>query len=156
MNPTKTAIESPGPIIGSFRLPQLRHARVKDAMRPGVITVSPKTPLREVARILAAKHIHCVVVVGDDALGRPQRCGVISALDLLAAAAGTDIAGRTAADLVAGEPCVVGGEDDLEQAAKLMAERHAEHLLVLDADDGRPVGVLSTLDVAGVLAWGEA
>jgi hypothetical protein len=37
-----------------------------------------------------------------------------------------------------------------------MRERGIAHLLVRDAQSGRPSGMLSTLDVAGILAWGEA
>jgi CBS domain-containing protein len=35
-----------------------------------------------------------------------------------------------------------------------MDEHDVTHLIV--ADSGRPIGILSTLDVAGVLAWGRA
>jgi hypothetical protein len=30
------------------------------------------------------------------------------------------------------------------------------HVLVIDSVKQRPVGMLSTLDIAGILAWGEA
>ena len=36
-----------------------------------------------------------------------------------------------------------------------MHAHQASHLVVVDAATGRPVGVLSTLDVAGLLAWHE-
>ena len=35
-----------------------------------------------------------------------------------------------------------------------MAEHGVSHLIVADA--GRAVGVVSTLDVAGIIAWGRA
>lgn len=41
-------------------------------------------------------------------------------------------------------------------AAELMRERGIAHLLVRDPESGRPTGMLSTLDVAGILAWDEA
>jgi CBS domain-containing protein len=134
----------------------LAHARVEDAMRAGLISVSRETPLREVARTLATKHVHCVVVERGPKLGGGGRCGLISTLDLLAAGADEAFEDRTAADLAVAEPPVVATDDDLERAAKLMSERRVEHLLVLDAADGHPVGMLSALDVAGVMAWGEA
>ena len=37
-----------------------------------------------------------------------------------------------------------------------MLANGVSHLVVTDAEAGRPIGILSTLDVAGVLAWGEA
>ena len=36
-----------------------------------------------------------------------------------------------------------------------MADRDATHAVVVDDHTGRPVGVLSTLDVAGTLGWGR-
>ena len=44
----------------------------------------------------------------------------------------------------------------LREAAGLMLEHRVTHLVVVEPGTQRPVGVLSTLDVAGVLAWGEA
>jgi hypothetical protein len=35
-----------------------------------------------------------------------------------------------------------------------MDEHGTAHLIVVD--EGRPIGVVSSLDVAGVLAWGRA
>ena len=43
----------------------------------------------------------------------------------------------------------------LREAGELMIDHGASHVLVISPEGQRPVGVLSTLDVAGVLAWGE-
>jgi CBS domain-containing protein len=139
---------------GSFRLPRIRHARVKDAMHPGVVTCSPDTPLRDVARTMAARHIHAVVVSEPAERGVPVAWGVVSALDLVAGVLdrGEELC---AADVAASEPVRVSTDDSLERASQLMAEHAVDHLIVVGAHDGRPAGVLSTLDVAGVLAWGE-
>lgn len=136
---------------GSFRMPNAAHARVEDAMHPGVITCSADTPLREVARMMATKHIHCIVVSGAGASGT---WGVIAGLDLIGAAA-EGIEERTAGDIAASELITVRADDPLERAAQLMMEHRVEHLVAADAADGHPVGVLSSLDIAGVLAWGE-
>jgi CBS domain-containing protein len=137
-----------GTDVGSFRSPRMAHARVRDAMHPGVITVPQQTPLREVARVLASKHIHCLLVDGRAELGARPRWSLVSAMDLLRA--------RASADERSFEDRTVSSNDELERAARVMAEQGAEHVLVLAAEDGHPVGVLSTLDVAGILAWGEA
>ena len=52
-----------------------------------------------------------------------------------------------AGDLAALEVVTVRPEDELEQAARLMGEHDATHL-----EDGDPVGVLSTLDIAGAVS----
>ena len=67
----------------TFHSPEFDSATVLDAMRLGVVTVAPETPLREVARVMATYRIHAVVVSeieGD----RPW--GIVSDLDLVAAA----------------------------------------------------------------------
>jgi len=142
-------------VAGSFRLPRMSHAQVQDAMRPGVISCGPETPLREVAGTMATKHIHSLVVTKIARFGSSPTWGMISALDLVAAA-GEGLDERTAGEIAATEPVTVSGDDTLEHAAQLMVEHQVEHLLVVGAQDGRPVGVLSTLDIAGVMAWGEA
>ena len=41
----------------------------------------------------------------------------------------------------------------VEHAARLMAEHEVSHLLVVQAETGHPLGVVSTLNVARVIAW---
>jgi CBS domain-containing protein len=125
----------------------LERTTVGDVMHRGIVTCSPTTRLTTVAREMAAHRIHCVVVRTDD-----TDCpwGVVSDLDLVAAAA------LGAADAVAGAaaatPAVlVRTEDGLRRAMQLMAEHQVTHLVVVD-HHGRPKGVISTLDVADILA----
>jgi CBS domain-containing protein len=135
----------------TFEAPEFASATVLDAMRLGVVSCSPDAPLREVARVMATYRIHAVVVAeieGD----RPW--GIVSDLDL-AAAAGRDLYKVTARDLARGELVTVGADDSLASAARVMAERELAHVVVVQPHSGQPVGVLSTLDLAGVLAWGR-
>lgn len=43
----------------------------------------------------------------------------------------------------------------LGEAVGLMCQHGVTHLVVIDRDT-RPIGVLSTLDVVGIVAWGRA
>jgi CBS domain-containing protein len=43
---------------------------------------------------------------------------------------------------------MVSPRESLLRAAQLMTEHATAHLIVVDPESGRPVGVLSTLDVA--------
>ena len=131
--------------------PSLRRARVEDAMHPGVTTCPPETPLRDVARTFASEHIHCLVVPRPARTGERPTWGLITGLGLVAAAFDAE---GTAGDIAIG-PVTVGSEDRLDRAAQLMVEHQVEHLIVVGAADGRPVGVLSSLDVAGAMSWGE-
>jgi CBS domain-containing protein len=75
---------------GSYLTPSLEHARVADAMRAGVISCPPDTPMDAVARIMATNHVHAVVVLAGEA-----PWGVVTDRDLLGVAS-------TAADRLAG------------------------------------------------------
>jgi CBS domain-containing protein len=139
---------------GRRRAPRLEHVRVGDAMHAGVVTCAATTPLRDVARILVEHRIHCVAVpdvAGTDA----SAWGIVSDLDVVGAAVSGDVEGLTAGRIAASEALAISDDDVLERAAQLMTEHHVAHLVVVGAASGRPVGVLSTLDVAGLLAWHE-
>jgi CBS domain-containing protein len=74
-------------------------------------------------------------------------------MDLLRAAT-AGIEATTAGEIAVSQPVTVEPSLPLDEAAALMQERETAHLIV--AERGRPVGMLSTLDIAGVLAWGRA
>jgi CBS domain-containing protein len=128
-------------------------ATVADAMSPGVINCTPGTSLRGVARLMAAYKVHAVFVFdyGAEADETAELWGLVSDLDLVAAAwAGVDE--RTAGDSAVTPLVTVWSDDRLEHAGQLMAENGVSHLAVIDPATARPVGVLSTLDIARTIA----
>ena len=134
-------------VQGSMLMPRFEHAQVRDVMRPGVISCEPDMPLRGVAAAMATNHVHAVVVtLGDDLWG------VVSAVDVLQVA-GAGAEELTAGQVAATECLTIEAGAQLEEAAQLMREHEVAHLVV--ESGGRPVGVLSTLDIAGAIAWGE-
>ena len=142
------------PIIGSYLTPSLRHATVADAMHPGVVACPPDAGLTDVARLMASHHVHCVAVTAasDD---EGFVWGLISDLDVLRA--GIHLAADSSARALALEPVITAAPTTpLREAGELMLEHGVSHLIVIDPNTRRPTGVLSTLDIAGVLAWGEA
>jgi CBS domain-containing protein len=136
-------------VEGSWRAPSIEHARVADAMRMGVIGCPPGASIRTVAQMMATNHVHSVVLTS----GGEGHVRVISDRELLAAA-GPGAEDRDA-DSIAVEPVTVNTDDLLTRAVELMVANNVTHLLVID-EAGRAVGVVSALDVAGVLAWGQA
>jgi CBS domain-containing protein len=120
---------------------------VEPFMHAGVVACDPATPLVRVARVLAQKRIHCVVVSGIDHTPEGDRLtwGTVSDRDLMRALA--DLRGGTTAGAIAAtEPLTIEPSDPLDLAARLMAEHDVSHLVVVDR--GFPVGVISSLDVA--------
>jgi len=131
--------------------PDLARTHVQDAMHPGLVTCPPATSLRVVARILAAHRIHAVVVADGHAHERTGVWGVVSGLDVVTRLATAD-ADETAGSVAELPPCFVAPDDTLAHAVRLMAEHGVAHVLVADPASGRPLGVLSTLDVAEALS----
>jgi CBS domain-containing protein len=139
------------PARGSDRAPSLQHALVQDVMRPEIMTCPPETSLASVARMMTANHVHAVVVSGIEPVPGGERLswGLLTALDLAAAALpGCETA--EAADLASSEIVTVEAGEPLARAAQLMVEHQLTHLMVVTG--GEPVGIVSTLDVAGCLA----
>lgn len=132
----------------------LAETTVADAMHPGVLTCLPATPLRGVARMMARYRVHAVVVStdeseADDAIGL---WGFVSDTDLVAAAARGDIDGRTAGGTAQTPIVTLYPHALLRHAAELMNEHGVSHLLVVASVSERPIGIVSTLDVARSLA----
>ena len=136
-------------VMDPARPRSLETARVAEAMHRGVLSCEPATPLAEVAATMAGQRVHCVVVVDLRAPSQTPRWSVVSDLDLVAAAGREDL---TAGEIAATEALTVGPEATLADASRLMAEHQVSHLVVVARESGRPVGVLSTLDVAAFLA----
>ena len=141
---------------GSYLTPSFDHARVADAMRPRVLTCDPETPLVNVAQRMASEHVHAIVVLLEtvDPDGEISRrpWAVVTDHDVLRSAA--FIADRTAGDVATGEVLLAQPDDRLPDVAERMLEHDTSHAVVVEPRTGRPVGVLSTLDIAGILGWG--
>jgi len=129
---------------------------VADLMAPATATATPDTTVAEAFRLLASGGVHHLPVV--DRSGR--LVGMVSERDLLrwlpapgedAAAAHARAAGRRLADLVTPAALTLAEDDPVDLAADLMAGERLTALPVVD-EEGRPVGIVSLVDVASALA----
>jgi CBS domain-containing protein len=132
----------------------LGSIEVAEAMHPGVLTCPLGTSLQDVARMMALYRIHAVVVFGEDTddTDGPGLWGVVSDLDLVHAASTGELADFTAGGTAATPILGIAPDDTLQRAAQLMSEHDVTHVVVVDRTTTRPVGVLSTLDIARALA----
>jgi CBS domain-containing protein len=131
-------------------------ATVADAMSRGVISVPPETPLRVVARMMATFRVHAIFVFEHtDEDDEAQRLwAVVSDLDLVAAACG-DLDRQSAGGTAVTPLVSVASHRPMAEAANLMAQHGIAHLAVTDPDTRRPIGVISTLDIAQAVAAGH-
>lgn len=125
---------------------------VSSAMHHGVITCHSGSTLRDVARTMANAGIHAVVVAGDEHEDSEGVWGVVSDVDLIAAAARGEALAGSAVGAARTDVVTVRPDDTLLHATHLMEQHGVTHLLVVPEGRVRPVGILSTLDIARALA----
>lgn len=131
------------------RADSLDSVHVGEAMHRGIVACRPETSLEVVARMMAAHRIHAVAVTpADEATGWT----LVSDLDLVAAFAGSAGGATRAADIASTPNLFVTAGESLARAAELMRDHQTHHLVVLDRRDARPVGIVSTLDIAEAVA----
>jgi CBS domain-containing protein len=129
--------------------PTLAHVTVRSAMQLGLFHCEPDDPASVVAQLMARQSIHAVVVAGigrRDHAGERLTWGIVSDLDLMRALpAGLE---QPAGEVAGSEIVTVSPRESLAVAAQLMTQNETAHLVVVSPDTGRPVGMLSTLDIA--------
>lgn len=127
---------------------ETEEIRVGEVMHAGVVTCSSDASLERVAELMAVHRIHCVVVEQTD----DAPWGLVSDLDLAAMFAAGELEGKSAGESAVTPVLMVSPDETLRRAAQQMAEHGSAHLVVIDPFSREPVGVLSTLDLAEVVA----
>jgi CBS domain-containing protein len=120
---------------------------VRRAMQLGFFECTPDTEVASVARLLASRRIHCLVVPDLGHAGDRRSWATVSDREVLAALADGP-AHRTAGEIARRDVLGVQPGESLLHAAGLMAQRDVAHLVVLSPGTDRPVGIVSSLDVA--------
>jgi CBS domain-containing protein len=130
-------------------------ATVGDVMSHGVISCPHETPLRVVARMMATHGVHAIFVFeyADEADEEPRLWAVVSDLDLVAAAR-LDLDTLTAGATAVTPLVTVETDSSIGEAGSLMAQHGIAHLAVTEPGSRRPIGVISTLDIARAIAAG--
>jgi CBS domain-containing protein len=116
---------------------------VRDAMTPGVETVSPSQPLREAAKMMKRGDFGSLPVVENGRL-----VGVVTDRDIVvrAVAQGLDTSAAQVREVASTSPVTVEPNQDLDEALRLMAQHRVRRLPVVEGE--MLVGVLSQADVA--------
>src|SRR5438067_7085154 len=159
MRPPSIAVTIPGVAHVSHRQEQppvaVETGTVGDAMSRGVISCPPETPLRVVARVMATHGVHAIFVfehTDEDDEAR-KLWAVVSDLDLVAATR-LDLDTLTAGATAVTPLVAVPADTSIAEAGSLMAQYGIAHLAVTEPDFDRPIGVISTLDIARAIAAG--
>jgi CBS domain-containing protein len=129
-------------------IPQLR---VADAMHWGLVSCASVASLETVATLMSQERVHCIVVI-DDLSDAQSLWGIVSDHDLIAASTVRGLHEQNAGGTAMTPAVTIAPSEPLERAARLMTKHAIAHLVVVDPVERRPVGVLSTLDLAAALA----
>jgi CBS domain-containing protein len=131
-------------------------ATVGDAMSKGVISCTAETPLRVVARMMSTHSVHAIFVFEhiDEDDEAPRLWAVVSDLDLVAATQ-LDLDTLTAGATAVTPLVSVAADSSIAEAGSLMAQYGIAHLAVTEPGSRRPIGVISTLDIARAIAAGH-
>jgi CBS domain-containing protein len=136
----------------SYVGPAFEDAKVRDAMRVGVVTCRPETKLADVARMMVGYGIHSVVV--SDVQGDSGMWGIVSSLDLARAA--DELSSLTARDVASTDLVTIRSNESLKRAAEVMAEHGVTHLIAVQPDSDQPAGMISARGIAAALAYGHS
>ncbi|MGH6614329.1 CBS domain-containing protein [Sphingomonas sp.] len=120
--------------------------RISDilALKPGkLVSVPPDTAIRRAVALMASEHVGALVVIDLEGrlLGVVSEHGVVDGL----ARHGVDLLDRHVTDIMMSDGPIVAPADTVVAAMRIMTERRARHLPVVD--DGRLTGLVSVGDV---------
>ena len=117
--------------------------KVRDIMTSDVAYAAPDTTLDEIAVLMRDENVGAIPVLDDGAL-----IGIVTDRDIVVRciADGKDASECTAEDVISENLETVEPEDDVNEAAQIMARRQIRRLPVVE--DGRLVGMLSLGDIA--------
>lgn len=117
---------------------------VKDLMTPDPLAVSPDAPVSAAARLLSKYNVGVLPVAGSG----KQLCGLVTDRDIvLRCVAAEKEPNKTAVrEIMTRRVLSASPEDDLEEAARLMAKEQVRRLPVTEA--GKLVGLLSLGDLS--------
>jgi CBS domain-containing protein len=129
----------------------LAKTTVREVMHQGVITCTPDTALKEVARTMNATDVHALIVVNE----RDEVQGVVSHMDMLRVFE-QDLYALKAGDVMTTEIRSIAPDVPMVEAVKMMLE-HNVHRLLVAREEGEtriPLGIISTTDVIDTM-WGR-
>ncbi|MHB8701782.1 MAG: CBS domain-containing protein [Nitrososphaerales archaeon] len=123
---------------------------VSDAMTRDVATIDASKRACDAARLMADRHVGCLIVVNSSPDGRG--IGIITERDLVwkLLAESFDPSNVLVSDVMTTPLVTISSDKTLESAAKVMTEFRVRRLPVVDG--GALVGIITATDLARTLA----
>lgn len=122
---------------------------VAQLMSSDLHTVSPDTLVEEAAEIMLEEGIGSLVVVDEE--GRPE--GILTNTDFVAIVSGQEPKDQTpVSEYMTRDLVTTTAQVDVREVADMMVERGFHHVPVVDEDDDRVIGIVSTTDLAAYVS----
>lgn len=119
------------------------HQSIREAMTPNPTSVEAGTSVEEAARKMKSEDVGSLPIVDGDRL-----VGVVTDRDLAIRVLGEGKSADTTVGEIASKDVVtIDPQQDLQEAARLMAEHQVRRLPVVE-EDGKLVGMLAQADIA--------
>ena len=117
--------------------------KMRDIMSPAPVSMAATEPVSAAARAMKEHGIGTVLITADGRL-----IGLVTDRDITVRvlAENRDPVATRVGDICSTELAVLGPDDDVEQAARLVRERAVRRIPIVQ--DGTPVGVVSLGDLA--------
>jgi CBS domain-containing protein len=113
-----------------------------------VIATVPETSVRDAVNKMVDANVGCLIVIHHDKI-----IGIFTERDLMhrVIVHGRDLDATTVEQVMSSpvETCVPN--DEITKITDILSHRQFRHLVVVDEEDGEPIGVISLRDVAPAL-----
>jgi CBS domain-containing protein len=121
-------------------------APVRDFMQPGVVTIPDRASLFHAKLAMVRHRIHAVLIVGADG----RTLGWVTARDLLSWLE-RDLSAIPASHAITEPPHRIEPDASGHDALEALSAPGVTHLLVIDAADGPPQGVVAPIDLVDLV-----
>lgn len=115
----------------------------RDIMTREIVTVSPDTSVKELAKVLIHNQISGAPVVGN----KGEILGIVSEADIVAKP------GKQIKEIMSTKVITVGEETSVEEIASLMTLHGVKRLPVMRGEE--LIGIISRADIIGAIASGK-
>ena len=117
-------------------------------MSTKIVTVKPTDTITEASKLMKANRISCLPISDGNSI-----IGIITTTDLVNIYTSADKERNMdpwnpVSNFMSSPVVTISPDEDVKTASKLMTEKHFHHLVVMNKNDKKPLGIISSLDIA--------
>ena len=118
--------------------------KARDLMSKNPSSVTPETPIREAARLMAAEDVGILPVVESE--GSKRVVGLVTDRDITVRAVAEGRAEASVGDVMTANPKTAREDDDVDSVMNLMGNEQVRRVPIVD-ERGQLVGIVAQADI---------